>query len=132
VAATDGQLELVERAPEPLEQQRAASRVLLEQADAAFAAGEPQRRDLPDRRITAPRDDELQDGGLTGLEGCFRHECLGRVRIRTADGDPPVQLEAANELRKRVEPRSCPDCERLLTDDSGNLQHGKWRAVTPC
>jgi hypothetical protein len=51
------------------------------------------------RRVATPRDNELQNSRHAVGAQRFGHERLGRMRIRAAYGDAPVQFEAPNEQR---------------------------------
>jgi hypothetical protein len=57
----EGEAELVERAPESLEEQRSTSGVVSYQAGTTLSVCEPQDRDLVVHFIVGTRDEQLQD-----------------------------------------------------------------------
>jgi hypothetical protein len=123
--STDRHSELREWATQPFKQERASRNVLSEQARAPSAVGETQHPDLVRRCVTTARDNQFQDSrGAVVAEG-FGDESFGRTGISAADGDPPFHFKAPDEPRKLVEPSACSNGQRLLSDNTGNVEHAQ-------
>ena len=105
VPALEREIQLGERPPQALEQERAARDVVPQQPHAASAGCETEDGDLVRGRITVAWDDQLQHGGRTVAAGRFGDERFRGAGVHGADRELPFLLEGVQEIRERLEPR---------------------------
>lgn len=126
----EGQGELVEGPPEPLQKEGAAFGIFAQQADTNLSVRESKDRDLVLDLVAGTRDEQLQHGRDTVLTDYIGDERLGAGLVRAADGDGPVALESGDESGELPQPRRRPGRHSLVAHDRWDVDHFRTLAHT--